>query len=374
MSLGALTINLLISLYCALSILRNYQYPKYISGLNILLLLFTIYGFCFIFFGQSVAINLPTTGLIYVKNYSYLKGIYISLLPIYAFYYFTEKGFLTESKIRKWTVIFFLCALYMYFKILSETIESFGAADEEVQNNGGYLFLSMLPLLVFFNKRPVVMLILLTLFESFIIISAKRGAILIGVIVLLFIIWKMESIIGSQYRKLKFFFIITILIAVYFFTWSFLEEDSLLYMRFEDTLEGRTSGRDILYTVFSNYFLFDTNAWQFIVGSGAWSTLRIQGQFAHSDWLEIAVNQGCTGLIVYMIYWWFFIITCYKSYRDDYISIGIVMVAFIFFLESIFSMSYSDMTIYSTIVLGFCLAKLYPQQKKEVKTINFVKP
>jgi len=54
--------------------------PKLFSGLNALLLLFTIYGGILIISGEQLYIT--EFGYTKVRNFEYLKGIYSSLLPI----------------------------------------------------------------------------------------------------------------------------------------------------------------------------------------------------------------------------------------------------------------------------------------------------
>lgn len=128
--------------------------------------------------------------------------------------------------------------------------------------------------------------------------------------------------------------------------------------RIEQTEEGATSGRDVIFAKLFSYFMHETSAWQFYFGSGANHTVAVAGNYAHNDWLELAVNQGCLGILVYLIYW----ICMYKTWRNSksnsiiYSSFGAICV--IFFLSTFFSMSYDNMSIYATLCLGYCLANM----------------
>lgn len=65
-----------------------------------LMLLFTVYGFILVLMGPST-LYYPISG-ISMPAYNYIKSIYLSLLPIYPFYYYTKKGYLTAEHLRIW--------------------------------------------------------------------------------------------------------------------------------------------------------------------------------------------------------------------------------------------------------------------------------
>ena len=150
-----------------------------------------------------------------------------------------------------------------------------------------------------------------------------------------------------------FFITLTYYVVEYFFSTSDFFKD-----RFEKTLEGYSSNRDILYDILWNHFIYDTNALQFFFGSGANATLEVMGQYAHNDWLEIAINQGLMGVMVFFVYW----VAAYKDWKrapknEAYtIAMGLIFLAY--FLKTFFSMSYGDMQYYATMALGYCLAKV----------------
>ena len=66
------------------------------------------------------------------------------------------------------------------------------------------------------------------------------------------------------------------------------------------------SGREDSYTFIWNYFLNKLDSGNYlncIFGEGANASVRITGNYAHNDWLEILTNQGIFGIIIYSIYW-----------------------------------------------------------------------
>ena len=72
-----------ISAYHFVYALSNYEMPKYMKGLTVLVIMFTIYGIILILSGKTI--RFMRTGAV-VNKVSYLKLILISLLPVFSFY------------------------------------------------------------------------------------------------------------------------------------------------------------------------------------------------------------------------------------------------------------------------------------------------
>ena len=144
--------------------------------------------------------------------------------------------------------------------------------------------------------------------------------------------------------------------AVFFFIHQMTTSDYMME-RIEETIAGNSSGRDKLYSFFWNYFTENANFLQYLFGRGANGTLEIYYNYAHNDWLEIAVNQGLIGIVVYAFYWLGFYKTWKRATNIDAKTI-LALTFFIFFAKTMFSMSYADMTYVSTSILGYALATL----------------
>ena len=136
-SLALLVVNLLISASCTFKVMQWRNKPIYFKGLNILILLFTIYGFILVFMSPST-IYYPLSGMS-MKSYSYIKSIYLSLLPIYPFYYYTKKGFLTAERLRIWGVIFLASVTLSYIRMQRDALKALLDADE-ITNNSCFYF------------------------------------------------------------------------------------------------------------------------------------------------------------------------------------------------------------------------------------------
>ena len=358
LSIGLLGINLLVSIVCATKIWQMPNNPPYIKGLNLLVLMFSIYGFALILMNPST-VYYSKSG-VSMASYNYIKSIYLSILPIYAFYYFSLKGYLTAKRLRWWAVVFCISSVVSYYYYMQQALIKLmerGSSAEETTNNAGYLFLSCIPLIVLFRKKPLIQFSLLAFVMAFIIMGMKRGAIAIGGVVVIYFIWK--AIVNSR-GKTKFALIVLsvciCVAAAYFFMYQMATSEYMM-KRIEDTLEGNSSNRDIIYSFFWTYFTEKADALQYFIGKGANGTLEILGAYAHNDWLEIAINQGLCGIIVYAVYWKNFYSTWRQSTNIEAKTI-LALVGIIYFAKTLFSMSYEDMTYVCTSVFGYALATM----------------
>lgn len=355
-SLALLGVNLLISASCTLKVMQRRNGPIYFRGLNMLMLLFTIYGFILVLMGPST-LYYPISGKS-MPSYNYIKSIYLSMLPIYPFYYYTKRGYLTAEHLRMWGVIFLASVTLSYISMQRDALEALlekGSHADEITNNSGYLFLSCLPLLVLYRKKPLIQFTALAFVMAFIVMCMKRGAIVIGLVCAAYFMW--QAIRNSTGKTRFMFIILSVGIcagAVLFFIHQMSTSDYMM-KRIEDTLSGNSSGRDNLYTFFWNYFTENADFTHYLLGRGANGTLEIYYNYSHNDWLEIAVNQGLLGIIIYAFYWFCFYKTWKHAKNIDSKTI-LVLTALIFFAKTLFSMSYADMSYVSTSVLGYALA------------------
>ncbi len=354
-SQAILGVLLVISLYNAFYLNQHYKIPVYFKGLNALLIMFTIYGVYLIISGERLMKNNYTI----VANYDYLKTIYISLLPTYSAYLYAIKGQLTKKSISKWIFLWVVIATAQYYRYEREAFEKLLTNSTDITNNSGYIFLALLPSLVVFNKKPIIQFSLLLYCITFVVMGMKRGAIIIGLIIFCYFIYRTYKSSSRKSRKyIMIFSAITIFIATSFIL-KMMAESYYFNQRIEQTLEGDSSNRDVIYGGLINHYLNETNALKFFFGNGAQATLKIHGNFAHNDWLELLINNGIMGALVYLFYWICFIKSWIKSKANTMVYSGLGMILVISFTKTLFSMSYASTEIYLTIALGYFLANSY---------------
>ena len=348
----ALCISLLYFTYANI----KYYLSPFIKTLNVFIAVLTIYGIIMMLDGQEYFIR---ESYIYISKTDYLKTIYSSLLPIYAFYVFTKQGLLSQSTIRVWLLIFIIITTTEYwaghYRQLQEAAENM-IVREDFTNNIGYSFVALIPLLFFYNNKKLIQFTLLLYIMIYIIMSLKRGAILVGIIVF---IWFLYRVFKTSSKRTKVWVSIMTIVAMIITCQQILDmyhNNDYFQYRLEQTLEGESSGRDVLYDALLTHFIYDTSIGEFLLGMGANGTLKVTDNFAHNDWLEIVTNQGLFGLVLFIIFW----ITLFKEWRNAkqlpiiYSALGAIFM--ICFLRTFFSMSYNDMPLCLTMCLGYCLA------------------
>ena len=190
--------------------------------------------------------------------------------------------------------------------------------------------------------------------------SMKRGAILIAVLCFIYFLYSMfKTSRGSTRVGIVLLSLAAIIVSAILVN-DLLQTNEYFVSRIEQTLEGDSSNRDELYSTYFNHFITESSFLKFFLGNGANATLSIGYNYAHNDWLEIAINNGLLGIIIYM---WYYIslFTDYmreKKYNLVYADV-ILMALIIMFTSSLFSMSYASLNTAFPIAVGFVLAKNY---------------
>lgn len=342
-----LGINLLISIWFTIIALKNYHLPSIFRSINILIILFSIYGLYHIFFGPKIYLfGTP------VRNGTYLVSFLRSFLPIYTFYVFTVKGYLTPKVLKFWSLIFLLIFIFIFLWTSHQRFLQ--TSKTEFVNNVGYLFAIIIPS-VYYWKRDIIQFLYIGICFAFIIFALKRGAMLIAAcVIIMFIFYKFRS--SKNIKK----FTTTILIGLvsiigYNFISDRIANSDRFQERIEQTLAGNSSHRDVLAEDCINYYKYKASTLQEIFGSGADSTLVITDNYAHNDWLEMLICQGAVGLLAYAYFWFSF----FGQWRKTKYSISRQILGsyfIIYFIRSLISMSYSMILSIASMNIGYALA------------------
>ena len=207
-STSILFIQLLISLVCAYKTVNMRNIPVYFTGLNMLLVLFTAYG---------VFHMIQYPGYVYytgfnksMVSYDYIKSIYLSLLPIYPFYYYSRIGLLNLNRLKVWFFIFIISCTMSYYRMERDFMELKNV--DEVTNNSSYLFLSLFPGLILFRKQNIIHYILLAYIMAYVLLGMKRGAIMISAVMMIYYFWKLMK---YSNRRKKIIILLAIFLFIY---------------------------------------------------------------------------------------------------------------------------------------------------------------
>ena len=212
--------------------------------------------------------------------------------------------------------------------------------------------------LLFFFKKKLFQYVFLAYTYYYIIISMKRGAILIGLFSLLYFLYERYNNANKRERYGIVGFTLILTMLGFYFLQSFYLSSDYFQSRFESTLSGDASNRDVFYLKLIQYYMYQTSFFEFIFGSGADYTIKILGNYAHNDWLEILINNGFFGVLIYL----FLYISLFRAYlvksvnMPDHVRNAFFVTIFIMASKTLFSMSYSSLGVGIPICLGYCLA------------------
>ena len=156
-----------------------------------------------------------------------------------------------------------------------------------------------------------------------------------------------------------------LLVGVFFIN-NLLTTSDFFQLRIQQTLEGNSSSRDAIYSSLINNFFQDAGIIQLLFGYGADGTIAISGNLAHSDWLELLINCGFIGVLVYVFYWIFFIKEWMKT-KQNHLIYSILGICLIFtFIKTIFSMSYYSMPFYISMSIGYGMGTWYLTKRQKI--------
>lgn len=324
--------------------------PAVVKTLSIFYLSLAIYGIIVLVEGKNFH---TLTNPIVPVNYLYKTSW--SLLPIFAFYNFAKKGLLTKQFMLKWIYACVVVAtISYYFGMLQSLAKHEG--EEESTNNGGYIIVSLLPMFIFLKDRSKQQYLLLAGALLLAFLSMKRGAILVAGIAVAVYFWYLFRN-SKKSRKLQIFVVLMLVVSGGGYVFDRLSTTSEYFQeRLDDTMEGDTNGRDFIHGFLIDYYMTQYTPMEQLVGRGGNATLDVLGQFAHNDWIELGINQGLLGMLLYLFYWISFVKLLMNRSVPPEVKTALAMIFVIYFLKTFFSMSYSGYTLYASMVFGYGIA------------------
>lgn len=361
------------ALYYAYHALSNYHLPFYFKTVFAFVCFLCFYGLVLVFLGDDV---IWMTAGRNVRKYLYILWLIPCLLSVFPVYVFTCRGQLSEKGMKILFLIFLATSIYGFYGAMKEQMmyaAMMRTGQEEYTITAVYSFLSLLPLIVLFKKKQLLQFVLLGVMFFYFVLSAKRGAIALGSILSILMIFSMLSNASNKRKILILFLFVLFMVVVYVFVSHQIETSAYFSSRLDQTMEGNTSRREEYLKNILDYYFNKTTLVQFFTGIGAQGTLSVNESFAHNDWVAILLEQGVIGALFYLLYWVSFVYTWIKSRvnRDAFVVIGLLMV--LGFGKSLFSVYYLPISMemmtssgYFAIALGYFLGKAYPQYEDDL--------
>ena len=356
---GVLALVLTMSGYYMLKVLRQYKTPVFLKCIALFLGVYMIYTY--LSFLDPTPIYVEFDMATPITATASLKPVLMSLLPVYAYYYFVRIQLI--KRIEPYLYICLLLATAQFFiqeKILMMETVAMGVEREEFTNNIAYDFVHLIPFLFVIGKKKLLrQYVLLLYILCFILLGMKRGAILIGAVLALYFLYVSYKSMNNKGRTYIILLSLAVIIGVVVYINYLLETSEYFNYRIESTMDGASSGRDMLYAQYLDHMRSRTSVIAFLFGEGINKTIAITGLYAHNDWLELGINFGLLGIVLYLLYFiGLYRAVCKASQTNRTVFHAMMAMSFLLFATTLFSMSYNAYTLGLQVCMGYSLAML----------------
>jgi len=354
----------------------GYVQKMFISSSLISMLFYLPYMGMTLYYVVKVFTNYRPKGVMlaftafFVVLLCYGLALVFNLAPLYAFYCFSRQGLLTEKRLLLWFIIFLVIATLDFYTVQRKGLALLaedGSQYEEITNNAAYSMLGLMPFVFLLRKKPMWQYIFLAYVMFIVVTGLKRGAILISLFLLLWFVYAQTKSASRGKKVLLLSLTIAFLAIGWRFVMQFYENSDYFQHRLEATLEGSSSNRDWIYSTLWNHYINNGNFLQLVFGEGGFHTVNVSGYMAHNDWLELLIDCGLFGVVVYLIYWISFI-RDWVRIKSDILVYSMMGACFIFtFMKTLFSMSFFSMPFYISMIMGYCFAQVHEIKNSDLQ-------
>ena len=338
--------------YFFVTILSNNN-SAFLKYWNIMYVLFMVYGI------YELLVSTSHSRLYVIDHCT-------SMLPLYPFYVFSQRGYLSKQIFKFWSLVFIPVAFINFYYGQEMAYQNLLAGQEAagVTNNMGYSIALIIPMFYFWKDRPIVQYVGLAVITILTVLALKRGAIMLAGISLVMILLHLRK---TNKGSSKFVYVILglcFILGIGYFIQKQAASNDYMMERYTQTINGDTSERSHIYSDAYNYFFNEMNPFQMLFGIGANGCVKAINSEAHNDWLETLVSLGLFGFFVFFKLW----ANAYQFYKRIYnpeIKFLFGLVALLLFIRTFFSMSIGDIYLNSTSILGYCMVNAN-NQKNEI--------
>lgn len=269
-------------------------------------------------------------------NYQSVMGsIAVCLLSFPLFSYLGREGVLTKNYIRFVLFAFIGLSIVCYFHYKTSYLVEHNYDVIGTKLNFA-MFLFILPLL-FAEKNTFVSVALFVICLVFNTLGAKRGNIIASIIpTVLFLLSIRKN--KTWISRLLLFIIIG---AAIILLKDVILSNEMLSSGYERILAGDSSGRNTLFSYFWNKWKNSNSIMSLLFGYGFGGTVQDFGLFAHNDWIELLVDNGLLGVLLYL-YLFVVLIKQVKLCSCLQIKYLLISITIIWLFKSAYSMGFSE--------------------------------
>jgi O-antigen ligase len=268
-----------------------------------------------------------------------IGDILCAMLSLSIFVCLSQKRVMTDLLFTVVGIILLACAILNYYHFQSEMLSQKTDDIVNITNNATESFLMLLPML-FLLKNNIQKWISLFVCIFFLVMGAKRGNIIAAMIPIGLFVYGMLR--NSRHSAKKILFVLVLVAGFIFFTYRWVVTNDYLMYRVEQTITGDSSGRDVLYFGAWHSWFDSNNIIIYLFGYGFDGTRHQSLTYyrpAHNDWLEVLVDYGLVGIILYICVF-VTLVKQIKKTQSVYMKLLLLSVSSIWFFKSLYSMGF----------------------------------
>lgn len=290
-----------------------------------------------------------------IPDFTNFGNVLCSTLPLFLFYILSAHDAITQ---RSLTVFLLLSVLLGYFYFthaeyeMAQRLKHGGLG--EITINASIIFLVTIPLL-FFLKNRWLLVVLMTIIMFFIVSSGKRGN-AISMSIAFYLIYRMN--VKTKKTFAAKLLMLAIYVGLFTLAYQTITNSDFLTRRLNDTIEGDSSGRDIIYKTTFYTWYNAKHTYNLLLGYGTDATRNLVGIRAHNDWLEILVDFGIVGFSFYLFFFVSLVKVIWQNKNDPQAFHILLAIFSIWFSKSLYSMGFTEnLFSYLSMVIGIVLGK-----------------
>lgn len=339
--------------------------PTFLRVVLVLLAMYIIYGLLYIYSGEELY---AAGGRIRIIKTAYLLNSLDSLMPIFIFYYYSCKGFFNDKKIVSYLIVIFIVSIISYLYYRYQMMMARQSTDMTISDES-YNLVSLFPLLIFVKKAPT-RYILAVVIIVFVILGVKRGAILTSILALLYFIYNDRKNASGNSKVISVVLGVALLVFSFWMFSRQLSSNAYFISRWEDTIEGEASGRDVIYQEIINGIFNNTTIEQIIFGQGANKTVYYAGFHAHNDWLETLCNNGIIGVAILLVFFWqaFKLARVFRKRADKKYYYAAMLLFLVTLVKTFFSMSIQVLHVSQCLLWGYLCYQMKQPENVSLET------
>lgn len=234
------------------------------------------------------------------------ETLFWPILFIFSFCLCTSKE-MNISRLKYCFILIMLVSTVLFFKISTARTAMIISNLEGYIASVNYIYFPLLTLpWIFLVKKEAIRNFLLFVIFLAAIISAKRSAILICILIAIVYIWFNYIKNKKSHAIIRIAIPIIFIVCIYFFISNVMSSRSeYVFSRFSSISEDKGSGRDIVWrNVLDTYS--KSPVLEKIIGHGHNSAIIVNRGHnidlsAHNDFLEVLFDYGIIGLILYLL-------------------------------------------------------------------------